>query len=110
MCNHIGMKDHSSYGIILDSMTEQELIALSKKGYFIRVGDGDKVFCPMGFILHKKSVKKNGCVRYCSKHACSICKNKCFIESDKKKWKEIDFSPNIRIKGADIADILDRKL
>lgn len=38
------MRDHSSYGIILDSMTDEELIALSKKGYFIRVENGDRVF------------------------------------------------------------------
>lgn len=103
------MRDHSSYGIILDSMTDEELIALLKKGYFIRVENGDRVFCPMGFILHKKSVKKNGCIRYCGKHACTACKSKCFIESDKKKWKEIDFSPKIRIKGENIDGLLDMK-
>ena len=46
----------------------------------------------------KKSEKKNGIVRYCNKHQCRICQNKCFDENGKIPYKEVDFSKRVRYK------------
>ena len=59
---------------------------------FIRCMAINKVFCPMGIQLYKKSEKKNGVVRYCNKHQCRICENKCFDDTGKLPFKEVDFS------------------
>ncbi len=94
------------YDGLIDNMCEEELVALALKGFFVRDVVNDRVFCPRGFVLHKKSIKKNGCTRYCSKHACSMCDARCFVPNEKKKWKEIDFPPSCRIKGKKIDTVL----
>ncbi len=73
-----------------------ELAILSNA--FIRCMEINKVFCPQGIALYKKSEKKNGIVRYCNKHQCRICTKKCFDENGTLPYKEVDFSRRVRIK------------
>ena len=65
---------------------------------FIRCMEINKVFCPAGNALYKKSEKKNGVVRYCNKHQCRICEKKCFNVKGAIPYKEVDFSKRSRLK------------
>ena len=70
-----------------DDMTEEELRDKAINDYcFTRHFKSNKVFCPMGETLRKKSTGKNG-VRYCNKLACKNCKNPCCSS----KFKTVDF-------------------
>ena len=70
-----------------DNVSEQELRDQAiNNNCFTRHIKSDKVFCPMGEILRKKSVSKSG-VRYCNKLACKNCKNPCC----NSKYKTVDF-------------------
>lgn len=90
-------RDEDEFGI--DKMSDEEKRNLALQGYFVRDLVADKVFCPAGEILRRKSKKKNECIRYCNKLACKNCKMKCYSESKTTRWKEIDFGPYVRIKG-----------
>lgn len=82
-----------------DLLTEDSFPELARKAdAFIRCITINKVFCPMGIPLYKKSEKKNGVVRYCNKHQCRICMNKCFDENGRLPYKEVDFSRKARVK------------
>ncbi len=87
----------------LENMTEEELKAKAKEGYFVRDEKKNEVYCPGGKVLRKKANKDNGTIRYANKLACKKCpfKDKCFNSTKVTKWKEIDFSKNCRIKEAD---------
>lgn len=86
----------------IDALDEDGKIALAKEGYFVRDIAADKVYCPCGRILRKKSIKKDGSTRYCNKLACKECTKRCFLnESLTTRWKEVDFKEGIRIKSAD---------
>ena len=65
---------------------------------FVRCISINKVFCPMGIQLYKKSEKKNGIVRYCNKHQCRICEKKCFDDTGNLPFKEVDFSRKTMFK------------
>ena len=83
----------------IDSLDPEFFSELSKlTDSFIRCMSINKVFCPQGIALYKKSEKKNGIVRYCNKHQCRICQNKCFDENGKIPYKEVDFSKRVRYK------------
>ena len=83
----------------IDSLDPECFSELSKlTDSFIRCMSINKVFCPQGIALYKKSEKKNGIVRYCNKHQCRICQNKCFDENGKIPYKEVDFSKRVRYK------------
>ena len=70
-----------------DSVSEQELRDQAiNNNCFTRHIKSDKVFCPMGEILRKKSVSKSG-IRYCNKLACKNCKNPCC----NSEYKTVDF-------------------
>lgn len=81
---------------LLDVECFSELAKLANA--FIRCMEINKVFCPQGIALYKKSEKKNGVVRYCNKHQCRICTKKCFDENGTLPYKEVDFSRRVRIK------------
>ena len=66
--------------------TDEERIQKAKDGYFVKNMDDDKVFCPNGEILRKKSSNKKG-IRYYNKLACKKCPHKCTVE----KFKVVSF-------------------
>lgn len=86
----------------VDSMNDGEMVELARRGYFVRDIKHDKVICPAGQILRRKSEKKSGAVRYCNKLACSNCafRDQCFSKTKTTKWKEIDFSKGSRVNKA----------
>ncbi len=86
----------------IDNLTDEEKIDLAITGYFVRDIKADRVYCPAGRILRRKSVKAKGSIRYANKLACSKCpfKEQCFKESKTTRWKEIDFTKESRIKKA----------
>ncbi len=86
----------------LEKMTEEEMKAKAKEGYFVRDSKKNEVYCPGGKVLRKKADKGDGIIRYANKLACKKCpfKDKCFNSTKVTKWKEIDFSKNCRIKEA----------
>ncbi len=78
-------------------MTPDEMREKALEGFFVRDAERNLVYCPQGEILRQKSVKRNGCIRYCNKLACKKCKDKC----TNSKFKEADFYKDILIKQAD---------
>ena len=78
------------------------MMARAEKGYFVRNLIADVVYCPGGAEMHRKSVKRDGAVRYASKHACRVCpySGKCLKNklSDAYPYKEIDFYGTITEK------------
>lgn len=72
--------------------TQEEMCERAKEGYFVRDPERNLVYCPSGETMRKKSVKKNGSIRYANKNACKNCpnRNKCY--KGKGMWKEIDFT------------------
>lgn len=94
------ISDEDPMGI--DNLTDEQKIDLAAQGYFVRDIKADKVYCPAGTILRRKSVKAKGSIRYANKLACSKCpfKDICFNTTKTTKWKEVDFSRNCRIKKA----------
>lgn len=63
---------------------------------FVRNKEDEKVFCPQGNILRKKSTNK-GRIRFCNKLACKNCKNPC--HNSKDGFKTADFKPDQTILG-----------
>ena len=76
------------------TMTQEEMMAKAREGYFVRDAGRNLVYCPQGVILRQKSIKKNGDIRYCNKLACKKCRSKCTAA----KFKEADFSKDCLIK------------
>ena len=78
------------YGVL----TEEQMRKRAAEGYFVRDLDNDRVYCPMGAVLRKKSTRKNGDIRYANKMACKLCecRNKC----TRSPWKEVDFPDKVR--------------
>ena len=68
---------------------EEEMKARAAEGFFVRDHDADCVYCPAGEKLRRKSIKRNGDVRYANKLACKRCKHK--DKCTKSEWKEVDF-------------------
>ena len=58
-------------------MTNDEMIAKAKSGFFIRNPEANIVYCPQGKILHQETIKKSGAISYRNRHACEKCTNKC---------------------------------
>lgn len=71
----------------VQNMSEEEMKALAKSGYFVRDPRRNLVWCPEGNILRLKSIKKDGRMRFCNKLACKECPVKC----TKSPFKEADF-------------------
>ena len=70
-----------------DNVSEEELRDKAiNNNCFVRHIKSNKVFCPMGETLRKKSVNKSS-TRYCNKLACKNCKNPCC----NSKYKTVDF-------------------
>lgn len=84
---------------MVEAMDDGGRRRLAAEGFFVRSTDSLSVFCPSGAVLRPKSTKKNGRVRYMKKSACYSCASPCFERTEKKKWKEIDFSPSVTVKG-----------
>ena len=84
---------------LINPLDDKKRKELSLKGYFVRSLDETKVFCPRGCELRKKSKKKRGDIRYCSKSSCSRCPTPCCTFTEKRKWKEAAFSTSCVIKG-----------
>lgn len=82
----------SAYG------TEEEMKAHASEGYFVRDPERNVVYCPAQEVLHQKSIKKNGNIRYANKTACRRCpyRNRCFKKPN--EWKEVDFSKDCLVK------------
>lgn len=92
----IEVSDKNTYKIMepitedeIIDMTEENMIAKAKDGYFVRDIAKNRVYCPEGNVLRPKSQKKDGSIRYCNILACKNCNNKC----TKSKFKEADFRP-----------------
>ncbi len=83
----------------VEAMDDSARRELAAEGFFIKSSDGLSVFCPSGAVLTPKSTKKNGRMRYMKKSACYACSSPCFERTEKKRWKEIDFSSSVVIKG-----------
>ena len=68
-----------------EKVGEEELRSLAiEKECFVRDKEKDKVFCPQGEVLRRKS-KNNEKIKYCNKLACERCKNPCTTS----KFKEL---------------------
>ena len=78
--------------------TEEEMKAHAAEGYFVRDPERNVVYCPAQEVLHQKSIKRNGNIRYANKTACRRCpyRNRCF--KSQGEWKEIDFSKDCLVK------------
>lgn len=83
----------------VEVMDDRRRLELAEKGFFVKSRDSLSVFCPSGATLSVKSRKKNGRVRYMKKSACYACTSPCFERTEAKRWKEIDFSPSVTVKG-----------
>ena len=86
-------------GRLISEFGDDERLEIAKKGFFVVTSDRSGVYCPNGQLLYRKSTKKDGRVRYCSKSSCPKCHSVCFEKSERKTFKEIDFSPLVSIKG-----------
>lgn len=75
------------------SLTEEQMRKRAAEGYFIRDLEKDRVYCPTGEILRKKSTRKNGDIRYANKMACKQCEHK--SRCTRSVWKEIDFPEKV---------------
>ncbi len=84
---------------IVEVMDDSARKELSLSGFFVKSRDGLSVFCPSGAVLTPKSSKKDGRVRYMKKSACYSCSSPCFERTETKRWKEIDFSASVTVKG-----------
>lgn len=73
--------------------TEEQMRKRAAKGYFVRDLEKDRVYCATGEVLRRKSVRKNGDVRYANKMACKQCdfREKC----TRSPWKEVDFPDKV---------------
>ena len=87
-------RHHETTDSEVAKMTIQEMIAKAHEGYFVRDAERNLVICPQGETLRPKSVKKDGCIRYCNKLACKRCKAKCTTA----KFKEADFGKDCLLK------------
>lgn len=77
-----------------DSLLEEQMKRrAAEEGMFVRDLEKDRVYCPTGEVLRKKSVKKNGNVRYANKMACKLCDYKSICT--KSPWKEVDFPDKV---------------
>lgn len=74
-------------------LTEEQMRKRAAEGYFVRDLEKDRVYCPTGEVLRKKSTRKNGDIRYANKMACKMCdvKDKC----TRSTWKEVDFPDKV---------------
>ena len=84
--------DDSSGAVKSPYGSEEEMLARSAEGYFVRDPERNLVYCPARQTLRQKCIKKNGDIRYANKAACRRCpyRNKCY--KGKNEWKEIDFN------------------
>ena len=95
--DRIPLEDH-----FIDHLTEDGMKRYAAEhGVFVRDIGTDRVYCPMGCMLRRKSTRRNSTVRYCNKLACRRCTCRCFKESRTMKWKEVSFSCGKRIAGGD---------
>lgn len=75
-------------------LTDAQMRKRAAEGYFVRDLEKDRVYCPMGEILRKKAIKKNGDIRYANKMACKQCE--CKEKCTRSPWKEVDFVEGAR--------------
>ena len=77
----------------LEELGEEEKRELAyEEKIFIRDIEKEKVYCPEGRILRKKSVHGDR-IRYCNKLACKNCKRPC----TRAEYKEVDFREGQKI-------------
>ena len=81
------------------SMTDDQLKQLASTGYFVRNLELDRVYCPSGEILRKKTVKKDGSIRYANKLSCKNCTARKAGYCTTSEWKEIDFPDKVTVKA-----------
>ncbi len=74
-------------------LTEEQMIKRASEGMFVRDLEKDRVYCPAGEVLRRKSVRKNGDVRYANKMACKNCDYKAMCT--RSPWKEVDFPDKV---------------
>ena len=76
-----------------EEIDEEELRKIAKeKECFIRDKEHEKVFCPQGETLRKKSKNRNR-IKYCNKMACKRCKKPCTTS----KYKELVMGKEQRV-------------
>lgn len=74
-------------------LTEEQMRNRAAEGYFVRDLAKDRVYCPAGEVLRKKSVRKNGDIRYANKMACKQCEDR--EKCTRSVWKEVDFPERV---------------
>lgn len=74
-------------------LTEEQMIRRAAEGYFVRDLESNRVYCPAGEVLRKKSVRKNGDIRYANKMACKLCEYRSLCT--RSPWKEVDFPEEV---------------
>jgi transposase len=74
--------------------SDTEMLERAAEGYFVRDPERDFVYCPAGCKLFRKSIKKNGNIRYANKTACKRCpyRGRCFTVTRHQDWREVDFN------------------
>lgn len=72
---------------------EEQMRKRAAEGYFVRDLEKDRVYCPTGEILRRKSNRKNGEIRYANKRACKLCEQRDICT--RSPWKEIDFPDKV---------------
>ena len=80
-------------------MTEEQMREKAAEGFYIRDLDSDRVYCPAGVILRKKSEKRNGSINYANKKACKECKYRQagYCVRGKSEFKEVNFADKVTI-------------
>lgn len=74
-------------------LTEEQMKRRAAEGYFVRDFETDRVYCPAGEVLRKKSIKKSGETRYANKMACKVCDYRSICT--RSPWKEVDFPEGV---------------
>ena len=74
-------------------LTEEQMQMRAAEGFFVRDLEKDRVYCPTGEVLRRKSVRKNGDIRYANKMACKLCGFKKLCT--RSVWKEVDFPDKV---------------
>ena len=68
------------------------MIQLAKTGYYVRDILRGRVYCPAGETLRKKSIKKDGGIRYSNKTTCRKCSYRLAGFCTKSDFKVVEFA------------------
>ena len=83
--NEVDPNSHSG------ELTDEQMMTVALTGYYVRDLTTDRVYCPQGEILRKKSERKDGAVRYANKFACKKCPARKSGYCTTAEFKEVTF-------------------